>query len=97
MNDRFLGFRTLHIDRHLFGIGTVIIECLHRGLSFRNRVIQVTISRIIFQGRIVSIRIGAVTTAIDIAIDSGIDTHSTTTGDTAGDIITSINVVDMST
>ena len=48
VNDCFLGFRTLHIDRHLLGVWTVIIESLHRGLSCRNSVIQVAVCRVIF-------------------------------------------------
>ena len=52
---------------------------------------------IILQGRIVRIRVRSIATAIDITLDTGIDTHGITAIDLSGDIITTIDIVDLTT
>ena len=94
-NDGLLLFRSDHTDSYSLGIGTEGIQSLHRGLSCRNLIVKIAIDIIVLQIRIIRIRIRTITSTIDITLDVTMNTYSITTIDIAGDIITTIDIVDI--
>ena len=64
---------------------------------FDGVVVEVAIDEVVCQRLVVSIGIGAVTTAIDIAADSSTDTHGIAEIDTATHVVTTIDVMNLTT
>ena len=81
--------------RHRLGIGAESIQNLYRILSFCDWIIEVTIDIIALKIWVVRIRIGTVTTAVDITTDAAVDTHSIAALHIARDIVTAIHIVDI--
>ena len=92
---RMIRIRTRHTDRHLLGIRTEGIEGFRRVAA--RIIVEVAIDVVTYQLGIVGIRIGAVTSTIDITSNTGIYTYGITAIHTTCDIVTTIDIVDVTT
>ena len=86
-----------HTERHHLCVRTESIQGLYGRHSRWSRIIIVTIFQVVSQFRIVRIWIGAVTATIDIATNTGVDTHSISTCYVSRNIVTSIDIVNVTT
>ena len=90
------GIGARHEDGHLFGIGTEVVQSLHRVHAAAIAVvIVVAVEQRVLEIGIVGVRVRAVAAAIDGAADAGMHADGIAAADAARDVVAAIDVVDV--